>query len=525
MVSQAGSVEAPATTAPEQEETSSQNGQRRWVDYGFAPWVEPAYRWVAKKVQPPYRWVERWLRPVPIMLMMAGYVVHFGVVAVDTLRGFSVPAFDFGVFDQGVWLLSRFQDPFVTVMGRNLFGDHSSYILVLVAPLYWLYPHGAALLVLQCLAIALGAVPVYLVARHFNLNFILASLLAGAYLFDPAVQQVTLEGFHPECFLPFFFGMAIYAAICWKPRLLVVMVVLSLLVKEDVGLLVIPLGLWICFRRNRRWGLGMMAGGAAWSAITTVVIMPAILGYFSPSDQGRMPFGGLQGFIHTLPPAKMWAYLKAQSRPFYLWQMLLPTGFGFVLFPEIAAVCVFALAENYLSPDPYEHQILWHYSLAPSAILLIGTAHAVGVQRRRLARVLVPFVAIACSAVACSLWGLMPFSAHPPIVPQVDSPQNRENAALVAMIPPNAVVSADTYFVAQLDHRSQIYLWPTPFRTGNYGSFSEDNKRLPVAGKVQYLLISVPPSSPQNQQTLQSLEPHFHLVRLAGNAALFERNR
>src|SRR4029450_4605686 len=49
---------------------------------------------------------------------------------------------------QGVWLLSRFRDPFVTIRGLSLFGDHTSYILVLVAPLYWVWADPRRLLLL-----------------------------------------------------------------------------------------------------------------------------------------------------------------------------------------------------------------------------------------------------------------------------------------------------------------------------------------------------------------------------------------
>jgi hypothetical protein len=35
--------------------------------------------------------------------------------------------FDLGIFDQGVWLLSRFRDSFVTIRGLPLFGDHTSW--------------------------------------------------------------------------------------------------------------------------------------------------------------------------------------------------------------------------------------------------------------------------------------------------------------------------------------------------------------------------------------------------------------
>ena len=69
-----------------------------------------------------------------------------------------------GIFDQGVWLLSRFHAPFVTVMGRNLFGDHTSFILLLAVPLYWIWPHAQTLLVLQTCLLAAAAIPIYLLA-------------------------------------------------------------------------------------------------------------------------------------------------------------------------------------------------------------------------------------------------------------------------------------------------------------------------------------------------------------------------
>jgi hypothetical protein len=66
--------------------------------------------------------------------MIALFVGTFVWVTWLTHARFGSFGFDLGIFDQGVWLLSRFRDPFVTIRGLPLFGDHASYILVLVAP-------------------------------------------------------------------------------------------------------------------------------------------------------------------------------------------------------------------------------------------------------------------------------------------------------------------------------------------------------------------------------------------------------
>ena len=56
-------------------------------------------------------------------------------------------AYDSGLYDQGMWLLSRFRSPFVTTMGRNLFCDHPSFILLVLVPFYWFAPGAWILLV------------------------------------------------------------------------------------------------------------------------------------------------------------------------------------------------------------------------------------------------------------------------------------------------------------------------------------------------------------------------------------------
>jgi hypothetical protein len=62
--------------------------------------------------------------------LIALLFVYLAAMSVELHRGLNTSAYDFGLYDQGIWLLSRFENPFVTLMGRNLFGDHTSFILV-----------------------------------------------------------------------------------------------------------------------------------------------------------------------------------------------------------------------------------------------------------------------------------------------------------------------------------------------------------------------------------------------------------
>ncbi len=100
-----------------------------------------------------------------LALMFVVYMVVFCSVVIDEHDRFWYGNFDLGIFDQGTWLLSRF-NPFLTVRGLHLFGDHAQYINILVAPVFWVWDDVKALLVAHTFAFALGMIPVYLIARE-----------------------------------------------------------------------------------------------------------------------------------------------------------------------------------------------------------------------------------------------------------------------------------------------------------------------------------------------------------------------
>ena len=58
-------------------------------------------------------------------------------------------------------------------------------------------------------------------------------------------------------------------------------VVASLLVKEDTAVLMAPLGAWVYFRRNRKWGATILAGAVAYMAFAYAVVINSLLGTMS----------------------------------------------------------------------------------------------------------------------------------------------------------------------------------------------------------------------------------------------------
>ena len=467
----------------------------------------------------------RW-RHLPVALLVSAYVFWFGLLSFKMYDGYGYPPFDLAIFDQGLWLLSHFHAPFVTIMGRNLFGDHTSFILLLVAPFYRLVPEPQGILILQVLLLGGTAIPLYLLAQKLTGNTVIATALAASYLLNPALQNGNMEQFHPEAFQVLIVTLAIYAALEWKPVLLGTMVILALLVKEDAALLVVPLGLWVLWRRDRSFGLGIVTAGVVWAAIANGLIIPAILGanYYA----GRIPFGGWHGFLDTLvrSPGQVWSYLGSQSRPFYMWQLGFSTGWGFLISPELAAIGLLVLGENILSKDPYMHQVIYHYSMPLVPVFAIGTITAVATLKSKVRRNIATGLVLACALSSCVLWGLAPFSRDSfyPSGWNLSGAMIRAGGQLEARLPKDAVVSAWYPLVSHIDHRTQVYVWPTPFAATNWGLGTNIGARLPVAGEVQYLLLPVVLQPGSNGTSLfASISNRYELVTSENGLALYKR--
>ncbi len=441
-------------------------------------------------VRPPW-----WRRITPWQVGLAGvvfiYVVHFTSLTLDIHHGLGTSSYDFGLYDQGLWLMSRFHAPFVTLMGRNLMGDHTSFILVALVPFYWLWPAAGTLLFAQSLAIGLGAVPVFLYARQRLQAEWMALVLATVYLLHPAVGWTNLENFHPDSFIGVLVAFAIWAALTRRWKTYALFVVLSLLVKEDVSLLVVPLGIWVAIKRDRRIGILTVVGSLGFMAFAMLVVMRGLIGV-PTRNAWRIPFGGPSGFLKRLfeRPGDVADHVWADDRPWYVWQMCTPLAWMFLRRPSVAAIGSLVLAANVVSTFWYQYNIGYHYSLIVVPALVMGTVYAIaafGARARIYATATVGVVAL----YSAFLWGPLPFSRNELAYWTPDNPVAVSLRDIIDEIPPAASVSAYHAATPHLDHREEIYQFPNPFRVVLYGpDTSAEGTRLDDrAERVEYVLL------------------------------------
>ncbi|MFN5651821.1 MAG: DUF2079 domain-containing protein [Actinomycetes bacterium] len=408
----------------------------------------------------------------------------------DIHRGLGTSSYDVGLYDQGTWLLSRFEAPFVTLMGRNLLGDHASIVMFLVVPFYWFVPGTETLLAIQSVVVASGALPLYFFARRRLGGQVMPVVIGATWLVNPAVNGTNLENFHPDSFLGLFLPLALFAMLEKRWRLYWVAVVLCMTVKEDVSLVLVPLGLVMMLRGERRRGAVTAVAAVAASLAGMFLLMRSLIGV-PTRNAWRIPFGGVGGFLRETftNPGNVLSYLSSEGRLFYLWQMFVPFGPVFLLAPEIAAISVLVLTGNIVSNFWYQFHIGYHYSLV--AVPAIAFATVVGAARlHRDSRPLAVTVVALCSLVSGLMWTALPGARNEIAHWPASHPVAVAAREIIKEVPDDAAVAVFHSLAPHMAHRVHVYQFPNPFRVVLYGTdISLEGTRDPRADIVEWVVL------------------------------------
>jgi uncharacterized membrane protein len=320
---------------------------------------------------------------------------------------FQSSAFDLGYFDQAVYLISQGQTPVVSFWGYHFMGGHADWVVYGLALLYKIYPDVHWLFAVQAVALALGALPTFYLARQAGLKESQAIAMAVVYLLYPLVFNLNLFDFHPEVMaLPAILG-AVFAARRDRIGWFCLAIVFILGCRDALSLTVAAMGLWLLVFEKKRWcGAFALFAGIAWFLIVTQVVIPAFrpggveavaryasLGNSLPEIAKTLLFqpGLLLGRIFTL------ANLE------YLCLLLLPLIWGLSpqhLTPLVGAIPT--LAMNLITDYQPQKDLVHQYSLPalPFLLLAVISTLAAGkgwLQNRRgiILWALVAFIALA----------------------------------------------------------------------------------------------------------------------------------
>jgi uncharacterized membrane protein len=461
-------------------------------------------------------------------LALAIFVGVFLAQTFELHRNFGTYGFDLGIYDQGTWLLSRFHAPFVTVRGLNLFGDHASYILVLVAPLYRLWDDPRMLLLLQTVALAVPAWVVYrLGAKHLR-NPAAGLAVAVAYLAYPAMQWALTWQFHPETLAAAFLALAALAADGHRSRQMAVWLGLALLCREDVGLAVAGFGGLLMLTGQRVTGRRVLIAGIFWWLFATFLFIPLANG--RQTNLFELNYGvtgiGPISLLRALPSMAGRALATALSNQGvgYLLLVFVPLLALPLLSPKALLPVAPALFLNLAAIPPEQHQIRYQYLAIVAPLLAIAAVRGLQVIADKRRALLAPAL-IALVVVALAMdqrYGPAPWS-HAKIVSSA-SPADAAKRRALAMIPAGVPVSAQFNLVTHLSHREQIFEFPNPFRSVNWG-LSGDVHRASDQEGLRYVIVDRSLLDQDQQGLLRDLQasPDWITKFDASNVVLLQR--
>lgn len=285
--------------------------------------------------------------------------------------------YDLTIFDQAINAYAHFRIPDVLIKSAqpfNILGDHFHPILVLLAPLYRLWPDARVLLIAQALLTAIG---VHIVARLAVRQLGGLGYFVGAtFALSWGVLQAVDFDFHEIAFAIPLLALALEALLAGRFRQVVALSCLLVLVKEDSPLLVIGLALVLAVQKKYRPALLLGAFGVISFVLIVFVVIPYFsythsYTYFAYAGSGS---GGVDSLVRSaFGTVFSWRGL------IFLGALALTAGFG-LRSPIILAVLP-TLGARLVSSNHAYTGFLFHYNATLMVICFVALIDGIARQR------------------------------------------------------------------------------------------------------------------------------------------------
>jgi uncharacterized membrane protein len=403
------------------------------------------------------------------------YAVGFSALTVNRYAAFEARALDLGNLHQTVWNIAHGQPFHMTNQPGtvNRLSLHVEPILLPIALFYWLHDGPETLLILQAVVVALGAWPLYALARHRLRHGWPALALALVYLLNPTIQAANWLEFHPVTLAPTFLMAAYYFLVTGHNRSFALFALLAAACKEEIGLLLFMIGGYaVVVLRRPKLGSWTMALALSWSLLAVLGIQQ----FFAAGNihWGRYDYLGETPLDKLLrlftAPQLVWQQLQAADAMGYLFRLLWPVGFLALLAPAVLLLALPSLAINLLADFPPMHEVFTLIYAAP-ILPFVMLAMVEGVARvadgrwpvaggrwRIATQMVVVLWVMGCAGWAQVQQGYLPGGGN--YQPYTVSDHDRRAAAIIAQIPADAKVSAQDKLDPHVAGRETVYIFP-----------------------------------------------------------------
>lgn len=409
---------------------------------------------------------------VILFICIAIYIAYFVTASFLRYDNFFTGRFDLGNMDQTVWntIRGRFFQ-FTNPDGTNIISRlayHADFMLVLLAPFYFIWQSPKMLLVIQTVVLSLGSVFIYLIGRNLFKNKFIAFIFSILFLINPSVNNTNLYDFHAVTLSTTFFLASWYFLMKKKTSLTILLLFIAATAKEELWFSVGLIGLYILFIKKRILP-GIITSVASFS-IFYILLWHAIpnarggnhfaLSYYT--DLGQTQWGVIRT-IFLSPWKALGIILKNGSMKFLL-EIFAPLGFLSLLSPLYLLFAGGDFAISILSSNAALHNIVYQYTATLTPFIFLSSMYGFVFLTKKIrsmspSRIAVFFLLI---GLGCAyLFGPLPgslsfnhemFTDQLPYADIVDS--------FLSTIPRRYSVSASNNIGSHLSHRQLIYTIP-----------------------------------------------------------------
>jgi len=463
----------------------------------------------------------RWRNPhlIAVGALTVVMAALYCVFALAQFYTFRTSSYDLVIFDEAVRSYSHFLPGTSIIKGlHNGFGphfselgDHWSPILAALAPFYWIFSGPQTLLVAQAVLFALAIPPLWVFTRRAfgggRKATAAAYLVSVAYALSWPIAAALAFDFHEVAFAPLLIAIALERLQAGRLRTALIALAALLLVKEDMGLLVAGIGIYLAVarprvvRRQLLVGCILIVAGLLDTVIATYVLIPAFGGrsdyywaYTALGANGQQAVGHL--ITHPISSLKLlitprvklvtmlWLFgafcflplrspIALATIPLLLERMMANLfGNWWVTSYQYNAYLVVILACAAVDGAArLDRSLLFRRYLAGGRAGQLESPEAAAADGQDTGRVPEPragrgtpgTVALGCAAAMCAVavFLLPRFGFGPALHPSFyrRTPAEKAEAAVAAAVPSGVVVAATNNVGPALSSRDTVLLW------------------------------------------------------------------
>lgn len=403
----------------------------------------------------------------PAILLLFFGIFYISLFACNHWH-FGTSGFDLGIFQQTLYHYAHGTlGPNTIRQVPNLLADHLELLLFLISPFWWVF-HGWTLIILQVIAVLIGASGIYLLVQDpdnaTSKPYAILSMLF--FLIQWPLLQALSFDYHNNVLITMFIPWLFYFAQEKKWLHLYLGSLLFLGTKETASLLLVALGIGLLFsRKSYKHGALLILMGVFWFFISIQVLIPFFGDGTYPhwSYQALGPSGSkalLFVLKHPLDTLQL-LFDKKVKREFWFY-FLVSGGILLIRWPRLGLCALPIIGMKMFSSNANYWGTVFHYNMELAPLVAIAT----GWTCLHLSK---PWNKLLFSTLfSCNLFIVWTLPLHnslsaPAFIQKSFSPLTplQKNVyKAMKLIPPIASVSTQNEFVAHLSARPQIYLLP-----------------------------------------------------------------